>query len=222
MPRPRSTSSATTVLDGPLAPTRLAADGPPVTRGDRSTVRIHPERAADDRVAEILAAGIVAHVAFADDGQPVAIPMTYHFDPAEPARLYLHGAHHSRLMHHLASGAPVCVSVTLVDGLVYSRMALYHSVNYRSAVCFGRATATPPLARQRELLEAMIGRYFPGRTAGRDYVPVPEAHMQATAFVALAIEEWSAKVRSGPPKGPTDRDESAPGTAGTIDFARPL
>ena len=62
----------------------------------------------------------------------------------------------------------------------------------------------------------MIARYFPGRTAGRDYEPAPEAHMEATAFVALEIEEWSAKVRRGGPKGPRDSDPLSPGTAGVV------
>ena len=121
----------------------------------------------------------------------------------------------SRLMNHLATGAAVCVTVTLTDGLVYSRTALYHSVNYRSIVCFGRAGETPDVKRQRELLEAMIARYFPGRTAGRDYEPAPEAHMEATAFVALEIEEWSAKIRRGGPQGSAGRGPALAGHGGS-------
>jgi uncharacterized protein len=186
---------------------------PPVT--SKTTVRVHPERAVPDEVAAILHAGIVAHVGFADGAQPVVMPMTYQFDPAAPDRLYLHGGHHSRLMHHLASGASVCVTVTIADGLVYSKTALYHSVNYRSAVCFARAAAAQPdLDGQRRTLDGMIGRYFPGRAAGRDYEPIPDEHLDATAFVALAIDEWSAKARRGGPKGPRDNDPTAPGTCG--------
>ena len=105
----------------------------------RARIRIHPERSQPDEAHAILAAGRVAHVGFVQDGQPFVIPMTYQFDAGRPGHVYLHGAHHSRLLQHLATGAPVCVTVTLVDGLVYSRTALFHSVNYRSVVCFGRA-----------------------------------------------------------------------------------
>jgi nitroimidazol reductase NimA-like FMN-containing flavoprotein (pyridoxamine 5'-phosphate oxidase superfamily) len=189
------------------------------TTSPRATVRAHPDREVNQEAAAILAAGYVAHVGFAAEGQPYVIPMTYQFDAGEPGRLYLHGAHHSRLMAHLAAGAPVCVTVTLVDGLVYSRTALYHSVNYRSVVCFGRAAAAPDAGTAARVLEAMIARYFPGRTAGRDYEAPPPAHLEATAFIALEVEEWSAKARRGGPKGPRDADPIAWGTAGVVSLS---
>jgi uncharacterized protein len=182
--------------------------------GERTRIRTHPERSMVDEAPAILAAGLVAEVGFLVDGQPFVIPMTYHYDIVSPRRLYLHGAHAGRLMGYLASGGSVCVTVTLVDGLVYSRTALFHSVNYRSAICFARPGSSPDPEAQKKLLEAMIARYFPGRTAGRDYEPTPEAHLEATAFIALEIEEWSAKIRRGGPKGPRDSDADAPGTAG--------
>jgi nitroimidazol reductase NimA-like FMN-containing flavoprotein (pyridoxamine 5'-phosphate oxidase superfamily) len=184
---------------------------------DRATIRVHPDRAVPDETESILDAGLVAHVGFVDDGQPVVIPMTYHVEPEDRSTLYLHGGHHSRLMRHLASGAPVCVTVTLVDGLVYSKTALNHSVNYRSVVCFGRAAATPAdAATQARVLAGLIGRYFPGRTAGRDYEAPPAAHLAATAFVAVRIEAASAKARRGGPTGPRDDDPTAAGTAGVV------
>ncbi|HEU5039593.1 MAG TPA: pyridoxamine 5'-phosphate oxidase family protein [Gemmatimonadales bacterium] len=186
------------------------------TPSPRSTVRVHPDREATEEAAEFLAAGHVAHVGFEVDGQPYVIPMTYQFDPAAPGYLYLHGGHHSRLIEHLAGGAPVCVTVTMVDGLVYSRSALFHSVNYRSVVCFCRAAPPPALEQRRALLDGMIARYFPGRVPGRDYEAASDGHLEATAFVALAIEEWSAKVRRGGPKGPRDTDPIAWGSAGVI------
>ena len=180
-------------------------------------LRVHAERGVPDEAAAILAEGLVAHVAFVMDGQPYVMPMSYHFDPAQPARVYLHGGHHSRLMRHLATGAPLCIEVTLVDGLVYSRTALYHSVNYRSVVVFGRsARSSPPDDVQRALLHDMVARYHPGRTAGRDYEAIPDAHLAATAFVEVVIEEWSAKARRGGPMGPMDADPSAPGSAGVL------
>jgi uncharacterized protein len=201
-------SSVATSADSPFA------DSP--STSSRSRVRMHPERAAPDEAAAILAEGVVAHVGFTDGDQPFVIPMTYHFDAAAPGLIHLHGAHHSRLMAHLASGGPVCITVTLVDGLVYSRTALNHSVNYRSVVCFGRAAPLPEASAQRALLEAMIARYFAGRTAGKDYDTIPEAHIDATAFASIAIEECSAKARRGGPKGPRDGDADAPGTAGVV------
>ena len=195
---------------------RSDADAPPPS--SRTRIRVHPERSRPDAAYAILAAGLVAHVGFVQDGQPFVIPMTYHFEPERPQHLYLHGAHHSRLMQHLGSGAPVCVTITLVDGLVHSRTALFHSVNYRSVAVFGRAAAAPPREDQRRLLEGMVARYWPGRTAGRDYDSIPDDHLESTAFVALQIEELSAKIRTGGPKGPRDHDPTAPGTAGVIEL----
>ena len=191
---------------------RRDADAP--TPSSRTRIRVHPERSRPDAAHAILAAGLVAHVGFVQDGEPFVIPMTYHFEPERPEHLYLHGAHHSRLMQHLGSGAPVCVTITLVDGLVHSRTALFHSVNYRSVAVFGRAAAAPPREDQRRLLEGMVARYWPGRTAGRDYDSIPNDHLESTAFIALQIEELSAKIRTGGPKGPRDNDPAAPGTAG--------
>jgi nitroimidazol reductase NimA-like FMN-containing flavoprotein (pyridoxamine 5'-phosphate oxidase superfamily) len=181
---------------------------------DRAAVRVHRERAVPDEAASILAAGIVAHVAIADEHGPIVIPMTYQFDPADPAHIHLHGGHHSRLMQALRAGTPVSIGVTLTDGLVYSKTALNHSVNYRSAVVFGRAGVQPTPEAQRELLQQMIGRYWPGRTAGADFATIPDRDLKATAFVTIDIEQVSAKRRTGGPKGPGDEDPNVPGTAG--------
>jgi hypothetical protein len=178
-------------------------------------IRAHPERDRTADAPQILASGLVAHVGFVDAGRPVVIPMTYHYSSDEPQRLYLHGGVKGRLMKHVAAGAPVCVTVTEVDGLVYSRTALDHSVNYRSVVLFARAAAEQLGPAERGcILEAMIARYFPGRMAGVDYEAPSEEHLAATALVALEIEEWSAKVRDGGPNGPGDDDPTRPGTAG--------
>jgi nitroimidazol reductase NimA-like FMN-containing flavoprotein (pyridoxamine 5'-phosphate oxidase superfamily) len=187
----------------PLAPTTY-----------RATIRAHPERSVPEEASAILAAGLVAHVGFVEDGQPFVIPMSYHYDLAEPRRIHLHGVHGGRIVRVMESGAPVCLSVTLVDGLVYSRTAKYHSMNYRSVVCYARAAADQ--GNRAALLEGMIGRYFPGRMPGRDYESAPDAHLEATGFVTLDIEEWSAKTRKGGPGGPRDRDDAAPGTAGVV------
>jgi len=186
---------------------------------DRAALRMHRERGAPELAARFLQAGIVAHVGIADAEGPVVIPMTYHYDPATPGELYLHGAHHSRLMDAIACGERVCVTVTMTDAIILSKTALNHSVNYRSVVCFCRAAAVQPgQDRQRELLQQMIARYSAGRTVGVDYAEIPVKHLETTAFVALDIEAMSAKTRTGGPKGPGDDDPSVPGTAGVVEL----
>jgi len=179
-----------------------------------SRLRRHPERGVPHEFAAIMAAGSVVHVGFCISGQPHVIPVGYHYDAAAPDVVYLHGSRESRLLLHLATGAPASLCVTLLDGLVYSRQALTHSMNYRSAVCFGTASAVDDLAVKRCVFEAMTLRYFTGRTAGFDYEPATDAQLAATLVVALAIDERSAKMRTGGPKGPTDGDPDAFGTCG--------
>jgi len=182
----------------------------------RTRIQRHPERAVPDRAAEFLAAGRVAHLAFVEGGQPIAVPFGYHFDPAQPDRLYLHGSTASRALQLGASGAPLCVTVTILDGLVYSKSAMYHSMNYRSVLCFGRGSRVTDRARQQALFEAMIARYYPGRAPGRDYAPATDAQLDATLLVEVALEEVSAKTRAGGPAGPLDADPDAPGTCGIV------
>src|SRR5207244_13237739 len=119
----------------------------------------------------------------------------------------------------LASAAAAAVTATLVDGLVSSRTALYHSLTYRSALCLPHAA--PPLDRHAApaALEATIARYFPARTAGRDYDAAPPVHLDATNVIAMEIEEWSAKARRGGPLGPRDHEPDAPGSAGVLDVS---
>lgn len=104
------------------------------------TTRIqqHPERAVPQRAQEFLMQGKVAHVGFVQDDLPYVVPTLYHYSPDRPDRLYLHGGRSSRMLEQLAKGIPVCITVTELDGLVYSRDAKYHSANYRSVMCFGR------------------------------------------------------------------------------------
>ncbi len=186
---------------------------------NRTTLRQHKERAVNDDAPAFLEAGMVAHVGIADEQGPVVIPMTYHFDPATPDLLYRHGAHSSRLVNTVKSGAPVCVSVTIADGLVYSKTALNHSVNYRSVVAFCRvAERQPTLEESRAILQGMIARYWPGRTAGVDYEVTPDKTLTATNLVALHIDAMSAKQRTGASKGPGDDDPTVPGTAGVTEL----
>src|SRR5271167_4100315 len=121
-----------------------------------TTIRQHPERAQ-----EFLTRGYVAHVGFEQDGRPYVIPMLYHYATDHPDRLYLHGGVSSRVLKQLASGTPVCVTVTQLDGLVYSRDAKYHSANYRCVMCFGRGRVLEDEQQKRSMFEAMTSLYIP-------------------------------------------------------------
>lgn len=179
----------------------------------RSQIRRHPERAlvVPDDAEAILAQALVAHVGIVQDGHPFVIPFTFIY---EDGRLYLHGAPGSRTIKNLAAGGAACVEVTLVDGLIYSKSAETHSVNYRSVVLFGKGAPVRDADRRRAVLERLIARYFPGRTAGEDYAHITAPEMKATALVEVLVEEISAKGRSGGPRGPFDADPDAPGSAG--------
>jgi uncharacterized protein len=179
-------------------------------------IRQHPERAVPDRAEEFLTQGLVAHVGFQQDDRPYVIPMLYHYAAERPDRLYLHGGISSRTLGHLASGVPICATVTQLDGLVYSRDALYHSANYRSVTCFGRARLLEDEAEKRAMFEAMTLRYFPGRTVGRDYAAALKPQLAKTFVLEVLIEEISAKMREGGRKGPRDAAEDAPGTCGVV------
>ncbi|HIB11156.1 MAG: flavin-nucleotide-binding protein [Chloroflexi bacterium] len=185
---------------------------------DRTRINIHPERAVPEEAAEILSAGMVAHVGFVEDGQPLVIPLSYYYDPSKPDLLYLHGGVKSRIMANLANGAPVCVTVTLLDGLVYSRKAMNHSMNYRSVVLLGKARAISGRQEKFDLFDQMVQRYFKDRTLETDYNPPPAADLAATALVEVTIEEWNAKARRGAPTGPDDDSDDAAGSAGVIEL----
>lgn len=184
----------------------------------RTRIRVHPERAVPEESAEILAQGQVAHVGFISDGQPFVVPMTYHFDPQSPETLYLHGRVRSRAVEQLAQGQPVCVTVTLADGLVYSRKAMNHSMNYRSVMVFGHGKLIEDEDRKFEIFDQMVQRYFPGRQVGQDYNPPPSEDLGITALVEVTINEWSGKARRGDPTGPDDHKPDALGSAGVIDL----
>jgi nitroimidazol reductase NimA-like FMN-containing flavoprotein (pyridoxamine 5'-phosphate oxidase superfamily) len=182
---------------------------------DRTRIRTHPERAVPDEAEEIFEKGLVAHVGFVVDGQPFVIPMLYHY---EADVLYVHGQRGGRLPRTLRAGDQVCVEVTIVDGLIASRHALYHSANYRSAVAFGRAREVADRAEKAAVLERMTRRYFPGRTVGEHYSAPTDADLKITALMAIEVDELNGKRRSGPPAGPADADDSpdAFGTRGIV------
>ena len=183
---------------------------------ERTRIRNHPERAVPEQASEILTQGFVAHVGFVEEGVPYVIPLSYHYDVESPESIYLHGSIRSRAMQNLASGEPVCVTVTLTDGLVYSRKAMNHSMNYRSVVLFGKGREVTDEREKFDLFDSMVQRYFPGRMVGEDYNIPPSADLGVTALVEVTIEEWNGKRRIGPPTGPDDDDPEAMGSAGVV------
>lgn len=188
---------------------------------ERTKIRNHPERAVPDETSEILSKGSVAHVGFIQDGLPYVIPLSYHYDLAKPDKLYIHGSVRSRAMDLVASGVPLCVTVTLVDGLVYSRKAMNHSINYRSVVLFGEGREITDEKEKFELFDEMVQRYFPNRNLEEHYVPPPSADLGVTSLMEIKIDEWSAKARRGGPTGPDDDKPDAPGTAGVVELREP-
>ena len=169
----------------------------------RSRIRRHAERSAASEAQRILEAGRVAHVAYALDGQPHVIPLLY--DYADGA-LYLHGAPGSRTLKSLRGGAQVAVEVMLLDGLIASRDAESHSANYRSVVVYGVAQRVTHMAEKRAILERMTLRYFPGRTIDVDYAAATDKQMRALEVLRVPVDELSAKMRTGGPRGPRDAE----------------
>jgi uncharacterized protein len=162
----------------------------------RTTLQRHPERGSHDRalIEAILDEALVAHVGFSSDGQTFVLPMSF---ARAGDRLYLHGAAASRTLAALRGGAPACVTVTLLDGLVLARSAFRHSVNYRSVMIFGAAREVEGRDAKRAALRAIVEHMVPGRSA--DVRAPTDAEVDSTSVVWLPLDEASAKVRSGPP-----------------------
>lgn len=163
----------------------------PLTRVRRIARRADYDRAT---VHGILDAAYACQIAFAIDGQPHCIP-TAHWRVGNT--LYIHGSNGSRLLKALADGAPACVCVTHIDGLVLARSAFHHSINYRSAMVYGRFQVVESDAGKWAAAEAFLDKVGPGRWP-KVRTPSNQEYA-ATTFLALTIEEAVAKVRSGPP-----------------------
>jgi len=163
---------------------------------DRTTLKRLPKRGVYDRalVYSILDEAFICHVGFAVEGQLFVIPTGY---ARVDDHLYIHGSQISRMLRTLAGGIDVCVTVTLLDGLVLARSAFHHSMNYRSVVVFGSASMVDDRAAKLAALRAFSEHVIPGRW---DEVREPtEQELKATAVLSLSLEEASAKVRTGPP-----------------------
>lgn len=168
----------------------------------KTKIERHPERQISSEAQSILQQGLLAHVGFIDDGLPYVIPMSYHY--AEDS-IYLHGSLHSRALQLIGAGAPTCIEISLLDGLVYSREAMFHSMNYRSVMAFGKGQMIEDPEYKQEIFNAMIPRYFEGRTAGQDYQEAPQKHLEQTLLVKIQLEAVSAKAREGGPNAPQDK-----------------
>lgn len=161
----------------------------------RTRIVREPQRAVYDRdaVNRILDEGFICHVGFVLDGQPFVIPTSYgrHEDV-----LYIHGSAASRMLRNVSGGIPMCVTVTLLDGLVLARSIFNHSMNYRSVVVLGKGTAIEEPEQKLEALRLLSEHIVPGRW---DEVRQPnEKELKATTILRVPITEFSAKVREGP------------------------
>lgn len=186
------------------------------------TPRSTPRRKADranrdfDAVAAVLDEALVAHIGFVQDGQPFVVPTNaWRVD----GHLYFHLARGCRLAQVMASGAQLCVTVTLIDGLVLARSAMHHSMNYRSVMLFGMVEAVAEVEEKRRLLCALVDHVVPGRAA---LVRAPDdKELAVTALFRLPVAEGSLKARSGPPMDrPDDLDRPVPAGVVPLTLAR--
>jgi uncharacterized protein len=184
----------------------------PYTPTARTRVVREAERGVYDRETafRILDEGFVCHVGFVVDGQPFVIPTAY---GRKDDNLYIHGSAASRMLRNVKEAVPVCVTVTLLDGLVLARSIFNHSMNYRSVVILGKAQLVDQPEEKLHALRIVSEHIIPGRW---DDVRQPyERELKATSVMRIPIEEFSAKVRTGPPID-DEEDYSFPTWAGVV------
>jgi hypothetical protein len=159
---------------------------------DRNRLRRKHQRGSYDKAAvyAVLDAGLLCHVAYVIDGQPFCTP-TLHWRDGDT--LYWHGSSAGRMLRHLAAGTPACLTVSHVDGLVLARSGFNHSLNFRSAMCFGTARNVEDPADKARALTALIDRFYPDRAA--TLRPTTPQEVKATTVIAMPIDQASAKVR---------------------------
>jgi uncharacterized protein len=183
-----------------------------LTPTERTRLKRLPQRGSYDvaTIHAILDAALICHVAFNVDGQPFAMPMAF---GRVGNQLYVHAASVGRMPRAGADGLDMCITVTHVDGLVLARSAFHHSMNYRCAIVIGRARLVSDPIEKEAALRAVVDHVVPGRW---DEVRQPSAQeLKATAVFALALEEASAKVRTGGPIDDAD-DYTRPVWAGVV------
>jgi nitroimidazol reductase NimA-like FMN-containing flavoprotein (pyridoxamine 5'-phosphate oxidase superfamily) len=173
------------------------------------------DRASYDRAAihALLDGALVAHVGFIDAGRPIVIPMIY---GRVGDLLYLHGAKAARFAKAMAPGLPVCLTVTLLDGIVVGRSAFHMSMNYRSAVIHGHASLVTDLGEAGRALAAITNHALPGRWS--EVRPMLDKEAKATAVLRLTVEAASLKSREGPPVDDSE-DYALPIWAGVVPLA---
>ena len=171
------------------------------TQTKRTTVKRIPARGKYDRetINSVLDEGFICHVGFDLDAQPYVIPTGY---ARVDDDLYIHGSSASRMLRNISQGINVCVTVTLIDGLVLARSAFHHSMNYRSVVILGKAELVTDDDEKNKALEALTEHIVPGRWAEVRWPN--ELELKATTVLRLPIDEASAKIRTG---GPIDDEE---------------
>src|SRR5579863_601748 len=208
--RPDVTLSFRPSLALAWSPSRMSETQIPTPR---TRVVREPHRGVYDREAvyRILDEGFLCHVGFSVDGQPFVIPTSY---GRKDASLYIHGSVASRMLRNLQKdGVPVCITVTLLDGLVLARSVFNHSMNYRSVVILGKATLVDDPEEKLAALRVLSEHILPGRWD--DSRQPNERELKATSVLRLPIEEFSAKVRTGPPID-DEEDYSFPTWAGVV------
>lgn len=171
-----------------------------------------PDRGSYDRetLYEVLDAGRICHVAWADGSRPMCLPTAYGRWEDD---LILHGAAKGRFLEAMAGGAELCISVTLLDGLVLARSTFHSSMNYRSVVIFGRGEKIVDSADKVKALDLLVDHLAPGRAL--EVRPTTEPELEATAVIRVPIVEASAKIRTGPP-GDAKADLDLPIWAGVV------
>jgi uncharacterized protein len=184
----------------------------PYTPTPRTRLVREADRAIYDRESayRILDEGFLCHVGFVADGQPFVIPTSY---GRTGDSLYIHGSAASRMLRNLKEGVPVCITVTLLDGLVLARSIFNHSMNYRSVVVLGKAMLVDDPKEKLEALRLLSEHIIPGRWA--DSRQPNERELKATSVLRVPIEEFSAKVRMGPVVD-DEEDYSFPTWAGVV------
>ena len=183
---------------------------------ERNRVRRVPKRGHYDRatIDPIVDEALICHVGFVQDGQPFVIP-TLHARAGD--EILLHGAVTSRLIQHIQAGNPVCITCTLVDGLVLAHSVFDHSINYRSAVLFGCGRLLEGEEEKLHALQVFTEKLLPGRW--QDARQPNGRELKATAVAALTIESASAKIRSGPPSDEAE-DADWPAWCGVLPLAQ--
>src|SRR5258706_9977089 len=178
----------------------------------RTRIVREPQRAVYDRdtINQILDEAFLCHVGFVADGQPLVIPTSFGRDRDV---LYIHGSAASRMLRNLDQGVPVCITVTLLEGLVLARSVFNHSMNYRSVVILGAAVAVLDAKEKLEALKALSEHILPGRWA--ESRQPDERELKQTLVLRLPIEEFSAKIRQGPPID-DEEDYAFPTWAGVV------